>query len=120
MTGQAVAFGVMVYRLWAQVQDGQARTTPGKALGYLFIPFYNFYWAFVALPGLAEELNRCLRNRGLSVKPASPKLMIAYCVLCIVGAVPLIGLLTVPVTLGVAVAAFGGATRVSEALEGEG
>ncbi len=108
---------VLVYKLWARVQDGQARTTPGMALLGLFIPLFNFYWAFVALPGVARELNRCADKRGLGVERASPDLMNAYCILCLVAAVPFLGILAVVINLFVAISAFRGATRVAVALE---
>ena len=47
----AVFYFIMLYRLWQTVQDGRARTTPGKAIGFLFIPFFNIYWQFVAIWG---------------------------------------------------------------------
>jgi hypothetical protein len=49
---------ILLFQFWKQVQDGNARTTPGKAIGFLFIPFYNLYWIFVAYWGLAKELKR--------------------------------------------------------------
>jgi len=49
---------ILLYQFWKLVQDGNARTTPGKAVGFLFIPFYNFYWMFIAYWGLANELKR--------------------------------------------------------------
>ncbi|HUV53539.1 MAG TPA: hypothetical protein VMW64_10785, partial [Dehalococcoidia bacterium] len=37
---------VFIHKAWASIQDGHARTGPCKALGFLFIPFFNFYWIF--------------------------------------------------------------------------
>src|SRR6266852_5492001 len=36
------------YRMWSAIQDGHARTTPGKAVGLMFVPLFNVYWMFVA------------------------------------------------------------------------
>jgi hypothetical protein len=47
---------VMLYKLWQIVQDGFARTTPGKAVGFSFIPFFGFYWIFVLYFGLSRNL----------------------------------------------------------------
>ena len=52
-----VAFFQFIYRCWRLIQDGHARTTPGKAIGFLFIPIFNIYWFFVAIYGLAKNLN---------------------------------------------------------------
>ncbi|MEA5079778.1 MAG: DUF4339 domain-containing protein [Anaerolineaceae bacterium] len=49
---------ILLYQFWKLVQDGNARTTPGRAVGFLFIPLFNFYWMFIAYWGLAKELKR--------------------------------------------------------------
>lgn len=38
--------------------------TPGQAVGFLFIPFYNLYWYFAVSMGLCEALNRQLAAYG--------------------------------------------------------
>ena len=52
-----VFFYLMLYRFWDLIQDGEARTTPGKGVGFCFIPFYNLYWNFIAVWGLAKDMN---------------------------------------------------------------
>ena len=47
---------VLLYRFWTLIQDGKARTTPVKAVWFFFIPFFNFYWWYVAYVGLAEDI----------------------------------------------------------------
>jgi hypothetical protein len=49
---------IYLYRAWAALQRGQARTTPGAAVGFLFIPLFNLYWIFVAFPGWASDWKR--------------------------------------------------------------
>src|SRR5215472_4189380 len=44
-----IALLVLIYQMWQSIQDGHARTTPGKAVGFLFIPFFNLYWMFQAV-----------------------------------------------------------------------
>ena len=39
------------------LQGHGARTTPGKAIGYFFIPFFNIYWLFFVFPALATDNN---------------------------------------------------------------
>jgi uncharacterized membrane protein len=51
---------VFIYRAWASIQDGHVRTGPCKALGFLFIPFFNFYWIFQAVWGFAVDFNKYL------------------------------------------------------------
>jgi hypothetical protein len=49
---------VLLFNFWRIDQDGAASTTPGKAVGFLFIPFFNIYWVFRAYTGLALDQNR--------------------------------------------------------------
>ncbi len=61
---------IVHYKCWKAVPKEIARTTPGKAVGFLFIPFFNFYWAFVSYMGLAEDLNKAKGGknyRGLGI-----------------------------------------------------
>ena len=52
-----IAWGVLHYRCWAALPGRFRATTPGQAVGFAFIPFFNFYWAFVTFPGLASGFN---------------------------------------------------------------
>lgn len=61
-----VVFASMdLYRFWTCVPEQFRVTTPGKAVGFTFIPFFNLYWFFVAFRGLSECTNRALSSRGL-------------------------------------------------------
>ncbi len=53
---------VYLYRAWNCLRFGGPRTTPGKAIGFLFIPFFNIYWIFVALYGLSQDWNRIMAS----------------------------------------------------------
>lgn len=39
---------LILSRMWGAIQDGQTQITVGKAIGFLFIPFFNIYWIFRA------------------------------------------------------------------------
>jgi hypothetical protein len=76
---------VWLYKSWSTVPQDMRYTdsgkwiTPGTAVGYCFIPFYNLYWIFVANVGLCEAINRTMLARG--GQPRAPKgLAIAACV----------------------------------------
>lgn len=58
----SVLLFVLLFKFWQVVQDRFARTTPAKAIGFLFVPFFNIYWTFVAIFGLSKELNRYSRQ----------------------------------------------------------
>jgi hypothetical protein len=80
-----VAALVWLHKAWSSVPDQMRYNdagrwiTPGQAVGYNFIPFYNLYWVFVANLGLCEAINRTLVAQGK--QPKAPKgLAIAACV----------------------------------------
>lgn len=93
----AIVFCHLIYKMWQSIQDGYVRTaSPGWAVGGLFIPFYNLYWAFQAIPGFVPEYYAFAWRHGLSVPRLSKGIFTAYVVLCIVALVPLVNLLTIP------------------------
>lgn len=57
-----VFFYINLHRAWNCLQAGAPRTTPGKAVGFLFIPFFNIYWLFVAFAGLSKDWNRVIAS----------------------------------------------------------
>jgi hypothetical protein len=77
-----VFFCMNLYRAWACLQPGGAQTTPGKAIGFMFIPFYNLYWVFVAINGLPKDWNRIVAS--YEDLKAAPKLsettFMLYCI----------------------------------------
>ncbi len=56
----AVAYtgwGILHYSCWKALPERyRGQTTPGIATGLLFVPLFNFYWAFVSLGRLASRL----------------------------------------------------------------
>lgn len=97
----AVLMGSLVYRMWAAIQDGYARTTPNKAVALLFVPIVNFFWAFRALPGFAEDYNRFLVRHDVTARPLRVGLFHAYVVLCVASFIPLLGVFCTLVNVGV-------------------
>jgi len=55
-------------RAWGYIQDDHPRTTPGRAIGFLFIPFYNIYWIFQVIKGFAEDYNKYITEKGFASK----------------------------------------------------
>jgi hypothetical protein len=91
-----VVWFALIYRMWAAIQDGHARTSPGRAVGLLFIPFYNFYWIFQAFPGFAKDFNAYAVRHSLKVARMSSGLFTAFAILCLVAVVPWLDLLVSP------------------------
>ena len=75
---------VILARVWYCLRAARPRTTPGMAVGMLFIPFYNLYWIFIALNGLAEDWNH-LVSRAANLRGA-PRMkggmFFAFCICC--------------------------------------
>lgn len=83
-----------IYRMWAAIQDGETRTTPGLAVGLIFVPLFNFYWVFRVYPGFAAEYNAYAARNGLSV-PALPRAPYAVLAVCsVLGIIPYLGILS--------------------------
>ena len=45
---------LLLFRCWKALPEAHRKTTPGKAVGFLFIPFFNSYWVFMGFPALAK------------------------------------------------------------------
>ena len=58
-----VPWSMMHYSCWKALPGKYRATTPGRALGFLFIPLFNFYWPFVSFPSLATGFNALKRER---------------------------------------------------------
>ena len=63
----AVIFGsILHYRCWHALPIEYRATSPGKAVGYLFIPFYNLYWAFISWVKLADGYEGWQRESNIT------------------------------------------------------
>ena len=60
-----VSLAMLHYKCWKAVPGEFARLTPGKAVGYLFIPIFEFYWAFPSIAGLGSACTRLARSKGI-------------------------------------------------------
>jgi len=91
----AVVQCLFIYKAWASIQDGQARAGPCKALGFLFIPFFNFYWVFQAVWGFAVDFNKYRARNNLSSAPGLPEgLFLTYCILYVLSIIPFVNFVT--------------------------
>ena len=86
----------LLYYLWSAVQPYAPRTTPGKAVGFLFIPFFNLYWQFISYYNLSIDLNRVLKEKGRTIR-TSEGLALSSCILNIV--FPLVGTILMLIVL---------------------
>ena len=83
----AIVSMIFIYRIWAAIQDGHARATPEKAVGFLFIPFFNLYWVFQVFWGFAQDFNAYTLRHGMGMKYWVPEnLYFAYATLILLAA----------------------------------
>jgi len=61
-----------IYNSWSLLQNDVARTTAGKAVGFLLIPLFNLYWVFHAIRGFAVDYNR-YANKHIPDAPRLPE-----------------------------------------------
>jgi len=85
----SILWYVGLYRAWKVVQPlreelGISMPTPAKAVGFCFIPIFNLYWQFVAIPGLAKKINQLYELRTSNFYRVSVGLGIAIaCLNCL-------------------------------------
>jgi len=85
---------IYIYRMWTMIQDGYARTTPGKAVGFMFIPFFSLYWVFVAYHGWSLDYNQFIQRNGRQHAPmVSEGLFLAFAILTACLIIPLLNYL---------------------------
>ncbi len=82
-----IASCILMYRWWACLPPGWRQTSPGRAVGFSFIPFYCFYWWFIAYGGLASDLNQFMDAHSVHGKRVSTGLAHGYVIVSILGIV---------------------------------
>jgi hypothetical protein len=80
--------------MWSAIQDGHARSTPGKAIGFLFIPFFNLYWIFQVWAGFPTDYNAYVERYQLPLTNLSSGIYTGYPVLILLSAIPFVGIVT--------------------------
>lgn len=93
---------VLLARMWRTIQDGQTTVTVRRAIGFLFIPFFNVYWIFRAWGSFPGEYNRYVDRYDLPVAPLPGKIFVAYPILLLLAGILYVPLVALPfVFLGV-------------------
>ena len=69
-----IVFVILIYKMWKAIPAAYARTTPGKAVGFLFIPVFNLYWWFQALWGWSRDWNAYAARSQGRLPPISEQL----------------------------------------------
>lgn len=84
----------VIYKMWASIADGlNTRMSPGKAIGFLFIPFYNLYWIIQVWNGFPEDYNRYIDDFSLSIPKISNIPYLVYAITVLLCIIPFLGIL---------------------------
>ena len=65
---------VLIYKMWAAIEDGAPRTSPGLAVGLMFVPLFNVIWLFQVYWGWTVDYNRYIRDRGYNLRKGHHRL----------------------------------------------
>jgi hypothetical protein len=68
----------LLYLCWKAIQDGRATTTPGKAVGLLFVPLFNLYWMFTVYVAYARNYNAYLERYNIGIKRLPVGLFVGF------------------------------------------
>jgi len=78
----AIIFGsILHYQCWHALPIKYRVTSPERAIGFLFIPFFNLYWAFVSWVNLAEGYEAWQRESDLTSRHTMKALGVTQAVL---------------------------------------
>lgn len=99
----SIRLAVMLYRLWEFVIDALIASglkpsigSAPAAVGKLFIPVYNFYWLFVCLRGLSNDLSALAASSKLSAR-VTPSLATAVSICSLLGCIPFVNFIFTPI-----------------------
>ena len=92
----AVIQYILLYKYWETIQSIHPRTTPGKAVGYLFIPFFSIYWIWEAYHGLSKDMNAYMNINNVPGDRINEGLSLAYCILIWCSIIPYVNFFTSP------------------------
>jgi hypothetical protein len=107
---------ILRYRFWAVIQKGGgARTTPGLAVGLLFVPLFNFYWQFVSTHGLAQDMNAYCRRNNIPGQ-VNESMALAICILSCLSVIPYVGIATALAALILHIVMFSECSTVAAAI----
>ncbi len=82
----AIVFScILHHKCWSAIPEEFRATSPGKAVGFLFIPFFNFYWAFISWPTLARGLDDWQRSLGITNITNVYGLAVTYAIMFVLG-----------------------------------
>jgi len=80
----SMVFGLrLLYRAWAAIQDGHTHLSPGRAVGYMFIPVYDLFHMFSVTYGFAKAYNAYLVRHSLNLPKLPQWFFLAFAIWCL-------------------------------------
>jgi serine/threonine protein kinase len=99
LIAQVVIRAVFLGLAWRIVQDGHAPTTPGAAVGRMFIPLYNAVWCFRSWRGLARTMNDVSERLAVDGPLVSEGLALTWCILFVLLYLPYLNFVALPAAI---------------------
>ena len=99
-----VVWLILIFKMWTFLPKDYARTTPIKAVGFLFIPFYNIYWIFQAVWGFSKDFNQYITSKALNVPLLQTNLFLVFTIIWLLTGLLSWGLYEVAFFLDIAIA----------------
>jgi len=85
LSAAAATWAFFHYHLWSLLPAQFAETTPGKAVGYMFVPLFNCYWVFRSYVAASRGLNRLADAHQIAPPRANLNLATAAAVFFVIG-----------------------------------
>lgn len=87
---------IMLFRNWKVIEKSKnlPTKTAGQAVGFMFIPYFNLYWMFIAHGKMADGQQQFMEQAGIHIPtPPNKGLAIAYCVCMLIPFVNFVAIL---------------------------
>ncbi|MCX5773981.1 MAG: hypothetical protein NTX05_05165, partial [Fusobacteria bacterium] len=72
---------ILLYSMYKRIYEGHGSASPGKAVGFIFIPAFNIYWVFYVYAGLVGRIRSYMKNHGIEHKMGACKWMAVLAIL---------------------------------------
>jgi len=83
----SIALLLLIKAMWTSIQDKGTRISPGRAVGFLFIPVFNFFWLFRVFWGFHKDYNEYIKRHSIPGAPLPLPLFLAGTLLVLAGVV---------------------------------
>jgi len=61
----AIYSSILLYSMYKLIYEKKGDISPGKAVGFLYIPIFNVFWSFYVKPALVGRINKYLDEKEI-------------------------------------------------------